>query len=223
MIVAAKSLAIGAFYPLKTPSLGLAFGPRALVVVAAFSISHPFIMRKLFLLVWLVLGATIGAALAQTRPVTGLVKGPDGEGLPGVTVLLKGTTNGTATAIDGKYSLNVPTASTSATLRFSFVGYVSQEVAVGSKTAINVTLASDVQSLNDVVVIGYQAVQRRDVTGSVSSVSAQQIKDVPVNSAAEALSGRLAGVQVTSAEGTPGNNNVQIRIRGGGSVTQDYM
>ena len=178
-------------------------------------------MRKLFLLIWLVLGATIGAALAQTRPVTGLVKGPDGEGLPGVTVLLKGTTNGTATAIDGTYSLNVPTESSSATLRFSFVGYVSQEVAVGSKTAINVTLASDVQSLNDVVVIGYQAVQRRDVTGSVSSVSAQQIKDVPVNSAAEALTGRLAGVQVTSAEGTPGNNNVQIRIRGGGSVTQD--
>ena len=178
-------------------------------------------MRKLFLLLWLVLGATIGAALAQTRPVTGTVKGPDGEGLPGVTVLLKGTTNGAATTIDGTYSLNVPTESTSATLRFSFVGYVSQEVAVGSKTTINITLASDVQSLNDVVVIGYQAVQRRDVTGSVSSVSAQQIKDIPVNSAAEALTGRLAGVQVTSAEGTPGNNNVQIRIRGGGSVTQD--
>lgn len=159
--------------------------------------------------------------MAQTRAVSGVVKGSDGETLPGVTVLLKGTTNGASTGVDGSYTLNVPADNKSATLRFSFVGYVSQEIAVGDKTAINVTLVSDVQSLDDVVVIGYQAVQRRDVTGAVSSVSAQQIKDIPVNSAAEALTGRLAGVQLTSAEGTPGNLNVQVRVRGGGSVTQD--
>jgi TonB-linked SusC/RagA family outer membrane protein len=178
-------------------------------------------MRRHFLVFWLVLCASIGAVTAQTRSVSGIVKGPDGETLPGVTVVLKGTTNGVSTNPDGGYTLSIPAGSSSATLRFSFVGFVSQEVAVGSKTTINVTLVSDVQSLDDVVVIGYQAVQRRDVTGSVSSVNAQQIKDVPVTSAAEALSGRLAGVQVTSAEGTPGNTNVQIRIRGGGSVTQD--
>jgi TonB-linked SusC/RagA family outer membrane protein len=178
-------------------------------------------MKRHFLLLWLVLCASISLALAQNRAITGVVKGSDGETLPGVTVLLKGTTNGASTGIDGGYTINVPADSKSATLRFSFVGFVSQEIAVGDKTAINVTLVSDVQSLDDVVVIGYQAVQRRDVTGAVSSVSAQQIKDIPVNSAAEALTGRLAGVQLTSAEGTPGNLNVQVRVRGGGSVTQD--
>ncbi|RZK24122.1 MAG: TonB-dependent receptor [Hymenobacter sp.] len=178
-------------------------------------------MKRHFLLLWLVLCASISLAVAQNRAVTGVVKGSDGETLPGVTVVLKGTTNGASTGIDGGYTINVPADSKSATLRFSFVGFVSQEVAVGAKTAINVTLVSDVQSLDDVVVIGYQAVQRRDVTGAVSSVNAQQIKDIPVNSAAEALTGRLAGVQLTSAEGTPGNLNVQVRVRGGGSVTQD--
>jgi TonB-linked SusC/RagA family outer membrane protein len=178
-------------------------------------------MKRRFLLLWLVLCASISLALAQTRAITGVVKGSDGETLPGVTVVLKGTTNGASTDINGGYTINVPADSKSATLRFSFVGFVSQEIAVGDKTAINVTLVSDVQSLDDVVVIGYQAVQRRDVTGAVSSVSAQQIKDIPVNSAAEALTGRLAGVQLTSAEGTPGNLNVQVRVRGGGSVTQD--
>lgn len=178
-------------------------------------------MKRHFLLLWLVLCASIGLAAAQTRAVTGVVKGSDGETLPGVTVVLKGTTNGASTGIDGGYTINVPTDSKSATLRFSFIGYVSQEVAVGSKTTISVSLVSDTQSLDDVVVIGYQTVQRRDVTGSVSSVSAQQIKDIPVNSAAEALTGRLAGVQLTSSEGSPGNTDVQVRIRGGNSITQD--
>jgi TonB-linked SusC/RagA family outer membrane protein len=178
-------------------------------------------MKRHFLLLWLVLCASVGAALAQSRAVSGVVKGSDGETLPGVTVLLKGTTNGASTGVDGGYTINIPADNTSATLRFSFVGFVSQEIAVGSKTAINVTLVSDVQSLDDVVVIGYQEVRRGDVTSAISSVNAQQIKDIPVNSAAEALTGRLAGVQLTSAEGTPGNNNVQIKVRGGGSITQD--
>ncbi|MVN75148.1 SusC/RagA family TonB-linked outer membrane protein [Hymenobacter sp. HMF4947] len=178
-------------------------------------------MKKHLLMLWLVLCSSIGLAFAQTRQLSGVVKGSDGDALPGVTVLLKGTTNGVSTGADGTYTIAVPQGSKSATLRFSFVGFVSQEVAVGEKTAINVTLVSDVQSLDDVVVIGYQEVRRGDVTGSVSSVSAQQLKDIPVNSAAEALTGRLAGVQLTSSEGTPGNNNVQVRVRGGGSITQD--
>jgi TonB-linked SusC/RagA family outer membrane protein len=178
-------------------------------------------MKRHFLLLWLVLCASVGAALAQTRAVSGIVKGSDGETLPGVTVLLKGTTNGASTGVDGGYTINVPTDSKSATLRYSFVGFVSQEVAIGDKTTINVTLVSDVQSLDDVVVIGYQEVRRGDVTSAISSVNAQQIKDIPVNSAAEALTGRLAGVQLTSSEGSPGNNNVQVKVRGGGSITQD--
>ncbi|RZK12102.1 MAG: TonB-dependent receptor, partial [Hymenobacter sp.] len=178
-------------------------------------------MKRHFLLLWLVLCASIGLAAAQTRAVTGVVKGSDGETLPGVTVVLKGTTNGASTGIDGGYTINVPTDSKSATLRFSFIGYVSQEVAVGDKTSINISLVSDTQSLDDVVVIGYQAVQRRDVTGAVSSVSAQQIKDIPVNSAAEALQGRLAGVSLSASDGQPGNQSFQVRVRGGNSITQD--
>ena len=179
-------------------------------------------MNKSFLLVWLLFLGSIGLATAQNRQVQGVVKSAEGETLPGVTVLQEGTSNGASTGVDGGYSLSIPAAgAATAKLRFSFVGFVSKEVTVGDQSTINVTLASDSKQLEDVVVIGYQEVQRRDVTGSVSSVSAQQIKDVPVNSAAEALTGRLAGVQLTSSEGTPGNLNVQVRVRGGGSITQD--
>lgn len=178
-------------------------------------------MKKYLLMLWLVLCGSIGLAFAQTRTITGTVKSSDGETLPGVTVVLKGTTIGASTAADGTFSLAVPQGSKATVLRFSFIGYVSQEVAVGTKTTIDVSLVSDTQSLDDVVVIGYQAVQRRDVTGAVSSVSAQQIKDIPVNSAAEALQGHLAGVQLNASDGQPGNQSFQVRVRGGNSITQD--
>ena len=177
------------------------------------------LMKKHFLLLWLMLCVGLGLASAQSRPVQGTVKSTEGEALPGVTVLVKGTTNGATTGPDGGYNLTLPAGD--ATLVFSYIGFATKEAAVGTQTTLNVSLTADSKQLDDVVVIGYQEVQRRDVTGAVSSVSAQQIKDVPVNSAAEALTGRLAGVQLTSAEGTPGNANVQIRVRGGGSITQD--
>lgn len=176
-------------------------------------------MKKFLFIFCLLLGAATGAFAQAQRTITGVVRSAT-EALPGVTVLVKGTTNGASTDPEGRFSITVPTGQ-AVTLNVSSIGYVSQEVAVGDRDQINVTLKEDSQQLNDVVVIGYQEVNRRDVTGSVSSVGAQQIKDVPVNSAAEALTGRLAGVQLTSAEGTPGNQNVQIRVRGGGSVTQD--
>ncbi|MBO2012030.1 SusC/RagA family TonB-linked outer membrane protein [Hymenobacter negativus] len=178
-------------------------------------------MKKHILLFWLLLLGSIGLAAAQSRQIQGVVKSAEGEALPGVTVLVEGTTNGASTGVNGDYSINLPAGSNDATLRFSYVGYVGQAVKIGSQSTINITLAVDSKQLEDVVVIGYQAVPRRDVTGAVSSVSAQQIKDIPVNSAAEALTGRLAGVQLTSSEGTPGNPNVQVRVRGGGSITQD--
>ncbi|WP_210519103.1 SusC/RagA family TonB-linked outer membrane protein [Hymenobacter terricola] len=177
-------------------------------------------MKKYYFLLWLLLFGGIGLAAAQSHQVQGVVKSAEGETLPGVTVLVEGTTNGASTGANGDFSITLPAGSDNATLRFSYVGFVSKEVTVGSQSTINVTLASDSKQLEDVVVIGYQAVQRRDVTGSVSSVGAQQIKDIPVNSAAEALAGRLAGVQLTSSEGSPGAN-VVVRVRGGGSVTQD--
>ena len=178
-------------------------------------------MKKHFLLLWLLLLGSIGLAAAQSRQVQGVVKSDTGETLPGVTVLVEGTTNGASTGANGDYTITLPAGSDNATLRFSFVGYATQAVKVGSQTTISVTLATDNKQLDDVVVIGYQTVERRDVTGSVSSVGAKQLKDIPVNSAAEALTGRLAGVQLTSSEGTPGNASVQVRVRGGGSITQD--
>ncbi|WBA42440.1 SusC/RagA family TonB-linked outer membrane protein [Hymenobacter canadensis] len=177
-------------------------------------------MKRNLLLLAPLLVCAAAPAWAQQRRVQGVVKSDKGEGLPGVTVVVKGTTNGASTDGDGRFSLALPAGGNPA-LSISYIGYVAQEVVVGDRTDVNITLREDSKVLEDVVVIGYQEVQRRDVTGAVSSVGAQQIKDVPVNSAAEALTGRLAGVQLTSAEGTPGNANVQIRVRGGGSITQD--
>jgi TonB-linked SusC/RagA family outer membrane protein len=176
-------------------------------------------MKRHLLLCFLLFCWSIGLAAAQSRQLTGVVKAGSGEPLPGVTVLVKGTTTGTSTGSDGGFELSLP-ATSEPVLVFSYVGFLTQEVAVGSSSTYNVTLATDSKELDDVVVIGYGSVQRGDLTGAVSSVSAQQIKDVPVNSAAEALTGRLAGVQLTSSEGTPGAD-VRIRVRGGGSITQD--
>ena len=178
-------------------------------------------MKKHILLLWLLLLGSIGLAAAQSRQVQGVVKSADGETLPGVTVLVEGTTNGASTGANGELHHHPARGRrANATLRFSYVGYVSQAVKVGSQSTINVTLAADSKQLEDVVVIGYQEVQRRDVTGSVSSVSAQQIKDMPVNSAARPYrpSGRRAA---HLGRGQPGNVNVQVRVRGGGSITQD--
>jgi TonB-dependent starch-binding outer membrane protein SusC len=175
-------------------------------------------MKKQLLLAGSLLSVAVVAEAQQTRSVSGVVRSDQGETLPGVTVVVAGTSNGATTNAEGMYTLNVAPG---ATLVFSFVGYATQRVEVGDRTNIDVKLLEDAQTLSDVVVIGYQAVERKDVTGSVASVNAKQLKDIPVNSAAEALTGRLAGVQLTSSEGTPGNLNVQVRVRGGGSITQD--
>lgn len=178
-------------------------------------------IRYLLLLTLLLLVSASTAWAQATRRIVGTVRGGDNqaEPLPGVTVLVKGTTNGTSTDANGHYELTVP-GTGDVTLRFSFVGFIAKEEPAGSKSEINVRLLPDDNALDDVVVIGFQAVERKDITGSVASVSAQQIKDIPVNSAAEALAGRLAGVQVTASEGAPGAD-IRVRVRGGGSITQD--
>lgn len=154
------------------------------------------------------------------RTISGKVTDETGTGIAGVTVIVRNTNTGTQTRNDGTFSLSVP-GSGNVELVFSSAGYKQQTV-TGSTEPISVTLQKEVSSLEDVVVIGYGTARRRDLTGSVSSVSARQLKDVPVNSAAEALAGRLAGVQVTRTEGSP-NADVLIRIRGGGSITQDVQ
>lgn len=172
--------------------------------------------------IYLTLIACLCCALAwsQARQVTGRVVSDSSLPLSGVNVNVRGTNTTVATNSDGRFSIKVP--SNNAVLLFSYVGYTAQSVTVGNKTAINVTLASTSNSLSDVVVIGYQTVRRRDLTGSVSSVNAKQLRDIPINSAAQALAGRLAGVQVTGTEGSP-DAQVLIRVRGGGSITQDFQ
>lgn len=155
-------------------------------------------------------------AFAQGRVVTGTVTSvEDGMGVPGATVLVKGTTIGTATDIDGKYSINVPAGSN--VLVFTFVGLTSQEVNIGNRTTINVALESDITALSEVIVTGYGTQPKREVTGAVSSVKGDAIQNLPLQSFDRALQGRAAGVQVRSSNGLPGGA-VNIRIRGVGSV-----
>ena len=172
-------------------------------------------MRKILLL-GLMLFLVNAVAFSQGRVITGTVTSTeDGLGVPGATVLVKGTTIGTATDIDGKYSINVPSGSN--VLVFTFVGLTSQEVNIGNRSTINVALESDVTALNEVIVTGYGTQPKREVTGAVSSVKGDAIQNLPLQSFDRALQGRASGVQVRSSNGLPGGA-VNIRIRGVGSV-----
>lgn len=172
-------------------------------------------MRKILLL-GLMLFLVNAVAFAQGRVVTGTVTSvEDGMGVPGATVLVKGTTIGTATDIDGKYSINVPAGSN--VLVFTFVGLTSQEVNIGNRSTINVALESDITALSEVIVTGYGTQPKREVTGAVSSVKGDAIQNLPLQSFDRALQGRASGVQVRSSNGLPGGA-VNIRIRGVGSI-----
>ena len=152
---------------------------------------------------------------AQSR-ITGKVTDQQGGPLPGVTVQVVGTQSGTTTIQDGSYALN---AAADAVLRFSFLGYVTQDVSVAGRAVVNVTLAEDTQELDEVVVIGYGTVRKRDLTGATASVSGSQLATVPVTTAAQAITGKLAGVNVVTRSGAPGAS-VDITVRGGTSITQ---
>ena len=153
--------------------------------------------------------------MVQAKVVTGQVLDLNGEPIIGANVVVKGTTAGTITDIDGNYSLEVPE---NATLVFSYLGMATQELPVTGNT-LSVVLREDNQVLEEVVVTGYGTTKKRDLVTSVSSVNADQLKDVPVASAAEAIQGKMAGVSVVTAEGSP-DSDVKIRVRGGTSLTQ---
>lgn len=154
----------------------------------------------------------------QQKEVSGKVTDPSEEPLPGVTVVFKGTTRGTITDAAGNYSLkDVPV---DAVLVFSFVGMKTQEIPVEGKSSINVVMAEDAIGIEEVVAVGYGTMRKKDLTGSVSSVGGQVLKQIPVTSAADAITGLMPGVQVTRTEGSP-DADIKIRIRGGGSITQD--
>jgi TonB-linked SusC/RagA family outer membrane protein len=149
--------------------------------------------------------------------ITGTVTDESGETLPGVSVLVKGTKIATSTNTNGKYTIKAPAKST---LVFSYIGYVSKEVALGTGTVVNVKLASNNQKLDDVqvVAVGYGTVKKRNLTGAVASISAQAIKDMPMTNFENAIQGQMAGVQVQEPSGEPGSATT-IRIRGMGSIS----
>ncbi len=160
------------------------------------------------------------SAFAQQQTVTGKVTEADtGEALPGVNIVIKGTTTGTVTDVDGNFRLNVNNPQTDV-LIFRFIGFSEQEIPVNGRTTINVEMQITSFGIDEVVAIGYGTVQRRDITGSVASVSGEALQAIPVASATEAITGKLAGVQIAATEGSP-DAEIRIRVRGGGSITGD--
>lgn len=153
---------------------------------------------------------------AQTV-IKGNVTDNTGEPIIGASVIEQGTNTGGVTDLDGNFTITL--TGNSKKLKISYVGMKPQVVSVAGKSTINVKLEDDSNSLNDVVVIGYGSVKKKDLTGSVATVNSETLAAVPVASASEALTGKMAGVQVTTSEGSP-DADVKIRVRGGGSITQ---
>ncbi len=166
----------------------------------------------------LILGLSL-ALVAEAQEVSGTVKDSTGAPVIGASIVVDGTSIGTSTGVSGEWSLTIPNASRQI-LVFSYLGMKDQRVAIGNRTHIDVTLEDDAEVMQDVVVVGYATVQRKDLIGSVSSVSSEALVAQPVTSVSEALSGKMAGVQVTTTEGDP-DADIKIRVRGGGSITQD--
>ncbi|HRG03668.1 MAG TPA: TonB-dependent receptor [Paludibacteraceae bacterium] len=155
--------------------------------------------------------------LAQQRNISGTVKDVSGEPIIGASVLVKGTNSGVITNIDGEYNLSVPGSATTLTVRY--VGKTPKDVAI-TGNVIHVVLEDDQKVLDEVVVIGYGTARRRDLTGSVTSIQGKTIAQIPVTGTAQAMAGRMAGVQVTSTDGSP-DAEILVRVRGGGSITGD--
>lgn len=174
-------------------------------------------MKKFLLMGFVFMFTLLHGAMAQTRTVSGRVTDQStGGGLPGVTVLLKGTTNGVSTNSDGSFSLSVP--ENGGTLVFSSVGMSTQERAIGTDSQISVGLAQDAKQLSEIVVVGYGSQNKTLVTGAVTSVDAKQFEGQPVAGIDQVLQGRASGVQVTQNSGTPGGG-VSVRIRGNNSIS----
>lgn len=155
------------------------------------------------------------ASHAQQTTVSGTVIDPNGETIPGVNILEKGTTNGTVSDLDGAFTLE--TTSPDAVLVFSFVGFETQEIPLDGQTTLEVTLGEGAQSLDEIVVVGYGIQRKSDVTGSISAIKSEEISRLPTPNVTQALQGRVSGVQVTSASGAPGSGTT-IRIRGVGTL-----
>jgi TonB-dependent starch-binding outer membrane protein SusC len=174
-------------------------------------------MKQLLLRCFVVMAVLFSQiALAQDKTITGKVtSGDDGSSLPGVSVVVKGTTIGTATDVNGGYRLSVPANAT--TLVFSYVGYLPKEVSIGNSSIIDAALDADTKMLTEVVVTGYSTENKREITGAISSVKGDVIENLPMQSFDRAIQGRAAGVLVQAANGVPGGA-IRVRIRGVTSI-----
>lgn len=167
----------------------------------------------MFLVLFLFCGI---AAYAQNTIRGTVLDSESSTGLPGVNVVVKGTTTGTVTDVDGNYSLNVPTDAE--TLVFSSVGYTTQEIEINGRNTIDVTMAPDIQALSEVVVVGYGTQKKVTATGSVSTVKGEVVKQSPATNLSNNLVGRMSGVVALSGSGEPGYDNSIIRIRGSNTL-----
>ncbi|MCH7411573.1 TonB-dependent receptor [Belliella sp. DSM 111904] len=174
-------------------------------------------MRKVLLLVFVFVGMLLHhEAWSQQRQISGkVISGEDNDPLPGVNVVIKGTTRGAITDLDGNYTIQ---ADQNETIVFSFVGFTTQEVVVGNRGTIDITLSPDSKTLGEVVVVGYGSTTKGDLTGNIASVKGEALSTVPVPNFQEALQGRMAGVFVESSSGKLGEG-VKIRVRGTTSIS----
>ena len=162
--------------------------------------------------------ATAPAASPVPVRVQGQVIGPDNAPIPGVTVVVKGTTAGTTTDAGGNFTLSLPDAN--ATLVISAVGFVTQEIELQGRTQISVVLRTDVKALDEVVVLGYTSQKKSDLTGAVAQINQKDIASIPVGGVAQIMQGKAAGVAITQATGAPGEN-IAVRIRGVGTINDN--
>ncbi len=170
-------------------------------------------MRIFLVLSFVLIGVTL---LAQDQLLTGKVNSAaDKSGLPGVNVVIKGTSQGTITDIEGQFSIQVPPG---AILQFSFIGFTSQEVPYSGQTNVSITLQEEAKELNEIIVVGYSSIQKRDITGAMTTINADKLKGIAFNGLDQALQGQAPGVQVTQSSGTPGGG-VSVRIRGVTSIS----
>jgi len=174
-------------------------------------------MKNLCLLIFLASSPFL--LFAQQRSIEGVVTDDGDTPLPGVNVLVKGTTTGTVTDVEGNYKITV--SENAQTLVFSYVGYQSEEVAIGNQNTISVQLLPDLEALEEIVVVGYGTQKKENLTGSVESLDGGDIAMQPVTQTSQALAGKMAGVTVVQNSGQPGNDAASIRIRGLGTLDLD--
>jgi TonB-linked SusC/RagA family outer membrane protein len=170
-----------------------------------------------FVLIFLLFG-TVLTALAQSR-INGRILDDQNQPLAGVSVVVKGTTSGTVSNADGNYTVNAPAGAT--TLVYSYIGYVTQEVAIDNRTSIDITLATDTKSLNEVVVVGYGVQKKETVTGSVATVKGEELIKSPAVNLSNSIAGRMPGVVAVNRSGEPGNDGSAIRIRGSNTLNNN--